>query len=531
MKNTNTIRWIAPLAIIIATLVVCFRSPYNASDMETVPDSVEYCAGAYNMLAGGTYEIEIQNQWYPPRYSPWFSAIFLLPCYVLAPLKLGGPIIAVLIMSVLAVLIAYRIGARISGTGGAFLSAIFLLFLPIFRTSAMRIMTDAPCAALCLAAASFYLEFDRESPTRKWLVAGLICALSASLRPLTAFLCLPFILFAIKHRPTHGLRKCMTLLLPSAVMGSLTLLYNYRTFGNALRSGYNYWCAVPYDYFTLTFGLRYLSSNMAHLFLAGMFVIPTLLLLFLLWARYRDTLPHADSARKPAGKLLFFCAVSMTPLTLIHLLYFFPEQRFFLPLIAFASVLTGALGGVFIRVESQTRSNIAAVLLVFACMLVRMRTPEHIPSRRIAAEKIDRFVPEKATVISATDPAYFALVLRHRNIRFLPVSRTVEYASKVIVLKKIAELDPAPRNSYDHRAPALMKGGAQDPVRWTADELRPAIAALSQSGRAYYVDTGTITPSELGSMQKLFSSCAAVKITPGLYLLGPPNSPSSDPAD
>ncbi len=531
MQTNSAIRWVVPLAIAIVTAVMCFRSPYNASDMEVVPDSVEYCAGAYNILAGGQYQIEIENQWYPPRYPPWFSSIFVMPCYVLAPLHLGGPIIMVLIMSILAVLMAYRIGNRISGTGGGLLSAALLLLLPVFRTSAMNIMTDIPCTALCLAAASLYLEFNKESTISKWLVAGLVCALSASLRPLTVFLCVPFILIAIKHRSAHSFKKWGALLAPSIIMGCLTLFYNHRTFGSALRNGYHYWCAVPYDYFSLTFGIRNISVNAAHLLLGSAFIIPIFLLFFLLWAKCGDSHTNADHARDPAHRFLFFCVVSMTPLTVLHLLYFFQEQRFFLPMLAFSCAFTGAIGGVFFRLESARRTLLTLSLLVAACTVIWIRTPPHIPHRRHAAERIDQYVPDKATVISAIDPAYLALVLRHRTIYFLPVSRTVEYASKAIVPIKIKHLDPAPQGSSDHRAAALMARGAEDSIRWTADEILSAVIAMSQSGREYYVDTGGITPKEMAAMQKVFESCRVQEITPRLYRLGPPSAPLSAQED
>ena len=110
MDKRNYINLAGILLLIIATVLLCYRSPRDAANMEIVPDSVEYCAGAYNMVAEGRYAIEIQDAWHPPRYSPWFSALFLMPAYVLAPLSMGAPIIVMLLSAIAAVLLAFQIG-------------------------------------------------------------------------------------------------------------------------------------------------------------------------------------------------------------------------------------------------------------------------------------------------------------------------------------------------------------------------------------------------------------------------------------
>jgi hypothetical protein len=386
MSTLHTKDWVALAAITAAVLILCYRSPYSASELEIVPDSVEYCAGAYNIVAHGRYEMQIQDQWYPPRYSPWFSLFFLMPAYVMAPLHLGAPIIVILLMSILSAVMAYQIGHRISGTGGGCLAAVLLMSVPSFRTMSMSIMTDVPCTALCLTTASLYLGLTRASRTGKWLIAGLTCALAFSLRPLTAPLCLPFLIFLIRHRPQLPIRKAAALLTPSALMLAATMLYNHVAFGSLIRNGYNFWCAVPYDYLTLTFGFRFASSNIATLLIAMKYLLPVALLLIMLTARYRRGIPRRDAVYSSVSRLMSFTAIALSLLTVAHLLYFYPEQRFFLPLVSCIAVMVGGLAGSFLPLKSTIRLAALLSALLLACIFARVNTERPTPTRRIMAE-------------------------------------------------------------------------------------------------------------------------------------------------
>jgi hypothetical protein len=62
---------------------ILFRTAYNASDLEIVPDSVEYTVAASRLVTDQSYTIVIDGQSWPPRYPPWFSMLVIAPAYLL----------------------------------------------------------------------------------------------------------------------------------------------------------------------------------------------------------------------------------------------------------------------------------------------------------------------------------------------------------------------------------------------------------------------------------------------------------------
>ena len=65
------------LLLLLAASVTLYRSPYNASDLEIAPDSVEYAIGAVRLWEKGQYSIVIEGKALPPRYPPLPSALLV----------------------------------------------------------------------------------------------------------------------------------------------------------------------------------------------------------------------------------------------------------------------------------------------------------------------------------------------------------------------------------------------------------------------------------------------------------------------
>jgi len=63
--------------------IILFRTAYNASDLEIVPDSVEYTVTASRLVTDQSYTIVMDGQSWPPRYPPWFSMLVIAPAYLL----------------------------------------------------------------------------------------------------------------------------------------------------------------------------------------------------------------------------------------------------------------------------------------------------------------------------------------------------------------------------------------------------------------------------------------------------------------
>jgi hypothetical protein len=69
------------LALLSASLL--YRSPYNASNLDLPPDSIEYALAGHRLVFEGRYAIQVAGSDYPPRYPPWFSLLVALHLLVL----------------------------------------------------------------------------------------------------------------------------------------------------------------------------------------------------------------------------------------------------------------------------------------------------------------------------------------------------------------------------------------------------------------------------------------------------------------
>src|ERR1044072_3439572 len=173
-----------PLLVLLLTAVVwLYRPPYSASNLEVPPDTVEYALAPLQLLETGRYEIMLEGRGLPPRYPPWFSAVVILPAYVLFGHDPGNAILPVTLLAVAGVGFAYAIGKRISSATGGVIAALALLALPPYSAWATQVMTDVPCAALMLGTCLIYLRL-RANPEQllTHFGAGLLVAVTTLFR-------------------------------------------------------------------------------------------------------------------------------------------------------------------------------------------------------------------------------------------------------------------------------------------------------------------------------------------------------------
>jgi len=81
--------------------IILFKTAYNASDLEIVPDSVEYAVAASRLVTDQSYTIVIDGQSWPPRYTPWFSMLVIAPAYLLFGDEPGNAVLPILFASLL----------------------------------------------------------------------------------------------------------------------------------------------------------------------------------------------------------------------------------------------------------------------------------------------------------------------------------------------------------------------------------------------------------------------------------------------
>jgi len=507
------------LAIVLLLLVAAlgtfrlYRSPWNVSGLAVVPDSVEYAVAAQRLVTLGRYDIEIDGVAHPPWSTPWFS-LMLAPLYALAPRELGAGIHFVLACALVALFAAFAIGRRFAGLWGGTAAALALLFLPAFAHHARLVLTDVPALAFALLACWQYLrteEVETEvadpgshaSRPRDALVAGVFVALALSLRSVHLALLLPFALRILLRR-RRVVANLTALALPPLAVLVATAVYQQRAFGDFRRTGYQYWAAVPYDYPELMFRAGNLPLNLAFLWTPAFWVplaAGALGSLVLAWKRPSTLRPMAT-----------FVLLAALPPAALHLVHFWTDVRFHVFELSLAALLAGCALASLVPENVRRRTWILPLALL-AAFFAPGREQDPPPRRRIVAEALASDLPDNAVILTGIDPVYLEpLVLRGTSRRVVPLSREVEYASKLVTRVRVPRLDPPPRDAIDHRAPALRAGGAREAVAFTADEAPEKIQAWVRAGVPVFLD-GSFVPDDLNPQMLL---------SPGLALRGDP---------
>ena len=107
----HKVEWMARILLLWLGSIILFRTPYNASNMEIFPDSVEYAVGAQHLASMDGYHMQVGGRNLPPRYPPWFS-MALAPAYWLFGSEIGNAIWVVFAFSMFGLLSAFEIGRK-----------------------------------------------------------------------------------------------------------------------------------------------------------------------------------------------------------------------------------------------------------------------------------------------------------------------------------------------------------------------------------------------------------------------------------
>ncbi len=506
------------LILILIAAVWLYRTPHTASNLEVPPDSVEYALAPLQFLETGRYEIVLEGRMLPSRYPPWFPVLVILPSYVLFGHDPGNAILPVTLLAVAGVGFAWAIGKRLGGVAGGILAGLALLFLPSYASWATQVMSDVPTTALMLGTCLLYLRL-RTGPRLPaiYFGAGLLIAVATLFRPVFGAMLFPFLLEIFRVRETR-VRNATALLLPIVAAVGLTLAYNAATFGSPLRNGYKYWAAIPMDYPSLIFSLSYFNENLW--FIAGTLLPLYVVVCIAAWLVVRTREPAAfASSRAMFRDALTFVILTTGPMLLFHLFYFFPSQRFHIPMFAGAAVIAGGLLGLLFSARTTSLLKLVLPVILLLAVGARIAVPEPVPHRRLAADRVRAITPANALVISAIDPVYMERLAGHGSSRrIVPISRNVEYASKLLVPKRVDLPDASKLNWRNSRNNELLRGGAQEAVQFVASEQLEAIATQAAAGTPVFLDT-TFVGDEADVLSRLQQRFALVQRGPFLYEL------------
>jgi 4-amino-4-deoxy-L-arabinose transferase-like glycosyltransferase len=480
----------APLLVLIAIAAVwLYRTPYSASNLEVPPDAVEYALAPLQFLETGHYDIVVEGRPLPPRYPPWFPTLVVLPAYLLFGHDPGNAILPVTLLAVAGIGFASAIGHRLGGVAGGILAGLGLLFLPSYAGWATQVMTDVPATALMLATCLLYLRMrSGQRSLAIYFAAGLLIAVATLFRPVFAAMLFPF-LFEIWRTRQALIRNAVAVLWPMAGATIATLAYNAAAFGSPLRNGYKFWAAIPMDYPSLIFSAAYLKLN---LWLIAQTVFPLYIVVCVAaWLVVRKREPAALVISRPAFRdALTFLVLTIGPILLFHLFYFFPSDRFHIPMFAGAAVIAGGMLGLLFQARTTAVLKFLLAAILVLVISAKIAVPEPVPYRRLAADRIRARTPDNAIVISGIEPVYLErLAGRGSSRRMVPISRNVEYASKLLVPKRVEISNAAALDWRNSRNPALLRGGAKEAIEFVASEQLDALVAQATAGTPVFLDT------------------------------------------
>jgi len=516
---------LALILLLAVAFFALFESPFTASNLTIAPDSVEYSTAAWRLVHEGRYAVTINGDAYPPRYPPGFALLALVPVYQILGQDPGNGIFGVLFWSLVGVAAAFAVGRRLGGLPSGLLAGAAVLLLPDYRQYSQMIMSDATCTAMTLVLLFVYLRLSAAPRNwRGWLTAGVISALAASIRPTALSAILPFLFLALHTSPRRrSLSSGILFSLPILLFAVPQMIYNLRVFGSPFRSGYQFWCPVPYDFLHLTFGISNLRSNAEAAWQSGLVILLAIVtIMFLVLRRSAQTGDEQSVARDDSLRFILLTAV---PLTLFHLLYFYPETRFFLPATGLFAAVAGAMLGILLqRASDRSAVAVAAAAIVLVLFLEFLRpTPD--PTRRHAVDLFNDTLPRSALLISNIDPVYLDFFLNRNADRvILPLSRHVEYASKIVAPTKIREPYPPPIHAFDHRCPGIRNGGGHDVLAATASEPTglDLIDAALTTGTSVFLDATQISRLQQSTVENLQNRYQMRRSAEGLYQLTQP---------
>jgi 4-amino-4-deoxy-L-arabinose transferase-like glycosyltransferase len=500
---------------------ILFRTAYNASDLEIVPDSVEYTVAASRLVTDQSYTVVIDGQSWPPRYAPWFSMLVIAPAYLLFGDEPGNAVFPIIFAGLLGIGTAFVIGYQVSGLICGVSAGLSLLVLPLYRYLSMQVMTDVPCIALLLMACLLYMRLQTVSSHSRipYLLAGILSGLCAAFRPVYASVALPFLWLVMRNiSKKHTFHQAVLVVIPGLLFAVLTMLYNYAVFGTPMRTGYHFWSPVPYDQPGMTFSLSYVTDNLKILAQSGFLIIVLVLLLLILLDMSRHQRLIAGSVKESMGSIMEFIIITCIPMVVFHLFYFYAVPRFYLPTMSLLIILVGIMIGLGLHHVSHRALVFTQLIILVGVLLLRLVLPDSPPTRRIAADHINRYTPQNALVISAVDPAYLEfMTCRFSQRRILPISRRVEYASKLVAWQKTSVLNPKPTGWWDHRREALAKANAKEVIPHVADGEEDRLSLALSDGVPIYLDTSHLKNEDMQVVMSIQQRFRLVRRSESLF--------------
>jgi hypothetical protein len=271
------------------------------------------------------------------------------------------------------------------------------------------------------------------------------------------------------------------------------------------RNGYKFWCPDVFSDFGKVISPAFLRINLPELFISGLPALAfTAICVRISLIRGKTGLPR--DKRETARSLLYYILIGTGPIIILHLIYFWYDQRFFLPALVLLAALTGGLFGRLVENRSGRLLVAVQVACLLAALIFRLARAPPEPARRLTADRINDLTPSDALIISGIDPAY----LEHFSCgktkrRILPLSRNVDYTSTSITW----------RTSCSNMTAGFKPGV----YPYVAEERPDLVAEDVGRGAPVFLDTSQILDEDLDAVRLMADNFTLIEKGLRLYEL------------
>ncbi len=498
-----------------------------------IPDALENAFCADNFLREGKYGFYLNGVLHPSRYLPWFPLLFLAPFQALSGDVYGavyGSWLATAGLASLMFLSARQTTVR-SGPAGArdlaFGGLAGLLTFPVLLLSSFFIaltgyaMTEVPYLLFCVWAMILWTRLAVHPGVDKvsLIWCGVLIALGGSVRSSAyPMLALPFLLIFMREKDW---KKRFLLWFLAAFPTALVLLasniFNWAVFGSPFRTGYHFWCPVPYDFMPLTFHPRYAMEYLPRLVREkGFWLTMALLAVCAAWFRASRTARGEKLRSLPKWTAweasMAFALLQSAIIFVLYIVYFFYDKRMYLPILVMVLPPAASAAALLLRMILKKRQTacwiLAGAAIILQCVALRNLNDYHkairgIPDDRAKLEYLGSILPGNAILLSMFNPAIADKFFLHGTDRkVIPVNRIHEYADKIAAPRKVKVCDPPPRDAFDNLAPGLLsQPGCYLPFPYALSDDPAFLEDLMKKNERvpFYFITGTnrMAPKEI----------------------------------
>ena len=452
-----------------------------------IPDALENAFCSDNFLQEGKFGFYLNGVLHPSRYLPWFPLLFLAPFQAITGDVYGAVygswlaaagLAAVMFLSCRQTTVRPGMaGARDAALGGlaGLLTFPMLLLSSFFIALTGYAMTEVPYLLFCVWAMILWTRLavrpGVDVPSLLW--CAVLIALGGSVRSSAyPMLLLPYILIFSREKTWKRRFLLWTLAaLPTALVLLASNIFNWRVFGSPFRTGYHYWCPVPYDFMPLTFNLRYAAEYLPRLVREyGFWLTMALLAVCAAWFCLSRSIRKEKLWSLPKWTAweaaMSFALLQSGIIFVLYIVYFFYDKRMYLPILVMVLPPAASAAAHLLRTVLKKCST-ACWILAGAAVILQLvamhnlndyhKALRTIPNDREKLEYLSSILPGNAVLLSMFNPAVADKFFQHGTDRkIVPVNRIHEYADKIVAPQKVKACDPPPRNAVDNLAPGLL---------------------------------------------------------------------------